>query len=117
MVVRSNGSTQNYPDTVSQPNDMSASNGTVVAIHNGAVVRVGANGLKTIATQRQLANLVPAATGGWPGVGIAINRHGTIYVNQDFLFGRRGCADIIVEIEPNGHMRALWHSALTRLCY
>ena len=96
---------------------MSASNGTVVAIHNGAVVRVGVNGLETIATRGQLANLVPGATGGWPGVGIAINRHGNIYVNQDFLFGRRGCADIIVEIDPNRHMRTLWHSALTRLCY
>ena len=117
MVVRSNGSTENYPDTTSQPNDMSASNGTVVAIHNGAIVRVGVNGLATIATQRQLANLVPGATGGWPGVGIAIDRHGTVYVDQDFLFDRRGCADVIFEIGPSGQVRNLWHSALTRSCY
>jgi hypothetical protein len=29
----------------------------------------------------------------------------------------RGCTDVIAEIRPNGHMRTLWHSALSRLCY
>ena len=115
MVVRCNGAIESYPNTTLQPNDMSASNGTVVAIHNGAVVRVGANGLETIATQRQLAKLASGAHIG--DGGIAVDRHGTIYIDQDFLVARRDCADVIVKIDPKGHMRALWHSALSRSCY
>jgi hypothetical protein len=96
---------------------MSASDGTVVAIHNGAIVAVKVNRLATIATRRQLTSLVPGATGGWPGVGIAIDRQRTVFVDQDYLFGRRGCADVIFEIEPSGPIRALWQSAVTRSCY
>lgn len=117
MVVRSNGSTKNYPDRGSQADDMSVSNGAVVAIHNGAIVRVGANGLHTIATQRQLIDLVPGATGGWPGVGIANDRQGNVYVDQDFLIARHSCADVIFEITSSGLRRSLWHSARTDSCY
>jgi len=102
MIVRSNGSTENYPDNGSQPNDMSASNGTVVAIHNGAGVRIGVNGLETIATQRQLADLVAGAALRMGDNGIAIDRHGHVYVNQDFSIDRRGCTDVIVEIDQTG---------------
>jgi hypothetical protein len=115
MVVRSNGSTENYPE-YGELDAMSASNGTVVAIRNGAIVRVGLNGLATIATQRQLANLVPGAL-GWPGVGIAIDREGTVYVDQDFIIGRHGCADVIFQIGPRGQIRKLWRSARTNSCY
>ena len=117
MILRSNGSIENYPDIGSQPNDMSASNGVVVAIHNGAVVRVGANGLETIATPRQLAKLVSGAALHMGDNGIAIDRHGNVYVDQDLPVVHRGCADVIVEIDPNRHMRTLWHSTLTRSCY
>lgn len=61
MVVQSNGTTADYPNFGSQPDLMSASNGIVVAIHNRAVVRVGTNGLETIATPRQIADLVSRA--------------------------------------------------------
>jgi hypothetical protein len=117
MVVRSNGSTKNYPDHGSQADDMSVSDGTVVAIHNGAIVRVGANGLRTIATQRQLLDLVPGATSGWPGVGIANDHEGNVYVDQDFLIGRHGCADVIFEIRSNGLPRSLWRSGRANSCY
>jgi hypothetical protein len=46
--------------------------------------------------------------------GIAIDHHGHVYVNQDFSVGRRGCSDVIAEIDPNGHLRTVWQSALTR---
>jgi hypothetical protein len=117
MVVRANGSTKNYPDHGSQQDDMSVSDGTVVAIHNGAIVRVGANGLRTIATQRQLIDLVPGATSGWPGVGIANDLQGNVYVDQDFLIARHGCADVIFEIKSSGLRRSLWRSARTNSCY
>ena len=117
MVVRSNGSAENYPDLGSQSDAMSASDGTVVAIHNHAIVRVGPNGLTTIATQRQLTNLVPGAKFAWPGVGIGIGREGTIYVDQDFIVARPGCADAIFEIEPGGQIRRLWRSGRTGSCY
>jgi hypothetical protein len=117
MVVRSNGTTKNYPDHGSQANEMSVSDGTVVAIHNGAVVRVGAHGLQTIATQRQLIKLVPGATLAWPGVGIAIDRHRNVYVDQDFLIARHGCVDAIFEIESSGPPRNLWRSTRTNSCY
>jgi hypothetical protein len=116
MVARTNGTTENFPDLGSQANDMSASNGTVVAIHNGAIVRVGVNGLATIATERQLTSLVPGGL-GWPGVGIAIDREGTVYVDRDFIVARPGCADVIFEIERSGRIRKLWRSARTNSCY
>jgi hypothetical protein len=117
MIVRSDGTSESYPDFGSQPNDMSASDGTVVAIHNGAVVRIEANRLETIATRRRLAALLPGATVRMGDNGIAIDRHGKVYVNQDFLVGRRGCVDMLAEIDPNAHLRTLWRSALTRSCY
>jgi len=117
MIVRANGSTRNYPDTSSQPDDMAASNGTVVAIHNGAVVRIGVNGLETIATQQQLTKLVSDAALRMGDNGIAIDRHRHVYVNEDYLLAHRGCTDVIIEIDPNGHMRTLWRSTLTRFCY
>jgi hypothetical protein len=117
MVVPSNGTTKNYPDDESEANPMASSDGTVVAIHNGAVVRVGVHGLHTIATQRQLTNLVPGATSGWPGVGIAIDRHRNVYVDQDFLIARHGCVDAIFEIESSGPPRNLWRSTRTTSCY
>lgn len=117
MVVRSNGTTRSYPNQGSQADDMSVSNGSVVAIHNGAIVRVGVDELTAIATPRQLMNLVRGATGWWPGVGIAIDRHGNVYVDQDYLFARHGCADVIFEIEPSGQRRMLWRSARTDSCY
>jgi NHL repeat len=117
MVVRSNGSTENYLDIGSQMNAMSSSNGTVVAIHNGAVVRVEVNALETLATPRQLSNLVPDASPGTGGGGIAIDRHGTVYVNQDFWLRHRGCADAIFEIHASGRIRLLWRSAPSRTCY
>ena len=115
MVVRSDGTTKNYPDRGSQSDAISASDGTVVAIHNGAIVRVEPNGLTTIATEHQLASLVPGGQ-GWPGVGIAIGRQGTIYVDQDFIVARH-CADVIFEIEPGGQIRRLWRSGRTHSCY
>lgn len=117
MVVRSNASPKNYPDHGSQADDMSVSDGTVVAIHNGAIVRVGANGLHTLATQRQLIDLVPGATSEWPGVGIANDREGTVYVDQDFLIARHGCADVIFAIKSNALPRILWRSVRTNSCY
>ena len=117
MIVRANGSTRNYPDTGSQPDDMAASNGTVVAIHNGAVVRIRANSLHAIATQRQLTKLVSGRALHMGDNGIAIDRYGRVYVNQDYLVAHRGCTDVITEIAPNRHMRTLWQSALTRSCY
>lgn len=117
MIVRANGSIENYPDAGSQPNDMSASSGTVVAIHNGAVVRIHAHGLETIATLRRLAELVSGNALRMGDNGIAIDRRGNVYVNQDFLVAHRGCTDVIVEIDPNGHMRMLWRSPATRSCY
>jgi hypothetical protein len=117
MVVRSNGTTKNYPDHGSQADDMSVSNGDVVAIHNGAIVRVGVDGLRAIASQRQLIRLVPGATGDWPGVGIAVDRRGNVYVDQDFLIARHGCADVIFEIASGGGRRSLWRSARTDSCY
>jgi len=117
MVVRSNGSTVNYPDIGSQPDDMAASNGTVVAIHNGAVVRIGVSGLETIATQQQLTKLVSSAALRMGDNGIAIDHHRHVYVNEDYLVRHRGCTDVIVEIDPSGHMRTLWHSAPSRSCY
>jgi hypothetical protein len=117
MIVRSNGGARNYPDKGSQPNEMATANGTVVAIHNGSVVRIGVDGLETIATQRQLAKMVSGAALRMGDNGIAIDRHGSVYVNEDFLVDRRGCTDVIVDIDPAGHMRKLWRSALTRSCY
>jgi hypothetical protein len=117
MVVRSNGSTENYPDHGSQLNNTSSSGGTVVAFHNGAVVRVEANGLKTIATARQLSNVVPGTVGAMGDNGIAIDRHGNIYVNPDFLFGRHGCTDVILEIHASGPVSMLWRSAPGGTCY
>ena len=116
MVVRSNGSIANYPDTVSQPNLMATSNGTVAAIHNRAVVRVGVNRLETIATPRQIIDLVPGAIGVMGDNGIAIDRHGIVYANQDFLVAHRGCTDVIFKIDPSGRIRTLWRSVFTRLC-
>jgi hypothetical protein len=117
MVVRSNGTAKNYLSLGSQADDMSVSNGDVVAIHNGAIVRVGVNGLSTIASQRQLTQLVPGATGDWPGVGIAIDRRGNVYVDQDFLIARHGCADVIFEIAAGAQPRRLWRSGRTDSCY
>lgn len=117
MVVRSNGSTVNYPDIGSQPDDMAASNGSVVAIHNGAAVRIRANGLEPIATQRQLAGLVSRGALRMGDNGIAIDHRGRVYVNQDFLVAHRGCTDVIAEIDPDGQMRTLWRSTATRSCY
>jgi hypothetical protein len=117
MVVRSNGTTKNYPNHGSEADDMSVSNRTVVAIHNGAIVRVEVNGLHTIASARQLIHLVPGATGDWPGVGIAIDRRGNVYVDQDYLIARHGCADVIFEIASGGQPRSLWRSARTDSCY
>lgn len=116
-IVRADGTTTNYPDTGSQPNDMAASNGTVVAIHNGTVVRIRADGLETIATRRRLARLVSPGALRMGDNGIAVDRRGKIYVDQDFSVGRRRCTDIIVEIDPNRRMRTLWRSAPTRSCY
>lgn len=117
MVVRSDGHTEDYPDTVSQPNDLAASNGTVVALHNGAVVRVGAGGLTTLATRQRLARLASLGALRMGDNGLAIDRRQHVYVNQDFLVAGRGCTDVIVEIDPNRHLRTLWHSPLTRSCY
>ncbi len=117
MVVRSNGSIENYPDNVSQPNDIAASNGTVVAIHNRAVVRVGVSGLHTIATPRQVADLIPGAIGVMGDNGVALDRHGNVYFNQDFLVAHRGCTDVIFKIDPSGRIRTLWRSGFTRFCY
>ena len=116
MVVRSNATTKNYPDHGSQANDISASNGTVVAIHNGAIVRVAVNGLTTIATPTQLINLVPGAEGSWPGDGIAVDPQGNVYVDQDYLIAHRGCADVIFKIGSSGQPRSLWRSAPTNSC-
>lgn len=117
MIVRSNGSIESYPDSGSQPNDMAASDGTVVAIHNGAVVRIGAHGLETIATQPRLARLASGTALRMGDNGIAIDRHGNVYVNQDFLVRGRGCVDVIAEIDPGKNLRTLWHSAPSRSCY
>lgn len=117
MVVRSNGSTRTYPDTGSQPNEMAASDGTVVALHNGAVVRIGTDGLTTIASQRELARLVSGAALPMGDNGIAIDRNHDVYVNQDFLVPGRGCTDALLEIGPNRHLRALWRSTPSRSCY
>lgn len=117
MVVRSNGTNRNYPETVSQPNDMTAANGTVVAIHNGAVVRIGADGLTTIATQRELAGLVSGTALRMGDNGLAVDGRQDVYVNQDFLVAGRGCSDAVVEIGPNRHLRTIWRSPVTRSCY
>jgi hypothetical protein len=107
MVFRSDGTSVNYPDFGSQPNVVSASNGRVAAIDNKAIVLVSANGLKTIATPRQAADLVPGAMFAMDDNGIAIDPHGNVYVNQDFLVGRRGCTDVIFEIHASGRIQAV----------
>lgn len=117
MVARSNGSTESYPDDISEPNFMSPDDGSVLALHNRAVVRVGADSLETLATPNQIANLVSRTALVMGDGGIAVDHRGDVYFDQDFLIRRSGCSSIIFEINSNGHMRKLWRSASMRSCY
>ena len=111
--MRPDGTIKSYPDVGSQTNPMASSDGVVVAFHNRAVARVQANGLHTIASPRQLLDMVPGATGSWSGDGIAIDRRGDVYIDQDFLIAHHGCAGAIFEsqIQAGDVEAALWRSA------
>jgi len=117
MVVRSNGSIRTYPDHASQADFMSTSNGTVVVSHNLAIVKITAAGSQTLATERQIAHLVPGAIGVMGEVDIAINRHGTVYAVESVLARPHGCTSMIVQVSPGTRVRALWRSAPNQTCF
>jgi hypothetical protein len=117
MVARSNGTTESYPDDVSEPNFMSSDGRSVLAIHNRAIVRLGADSLETLATQNQIANLVSRTALVMGDGGIAVDHLGDVYFDQDFLIPHSGCSSAIFEINWRGQMRKLWRSASMRSCY
>jgi hypothetical protein len=119
MVVQTNGRTANYPDRGSQAGYMAEANGSVVANYNLNVVRITANSMKTIATSRQIAHLVPRAIGimGGGGGDVAVSRNGTIYALDSVLTRPHGCTSVIAQIDPNRSIRAMWRSAPNQTCF
>jgi hypothetical protein len=117
MVVRSTGSTQSYPDDAAQTGSMSASHGTVVVSYDRAIVKVGADGLHTLATEQQITHLVPRAVGVMGEAGIAVSRQGVVYSIESVLVHRYGCISLIVRVSPTGAVRAVWRSGPNQACF
>jgi hypothetical protein len=117
MVVRSNGSIHTYPDYGSQADYMTPSNGAVFVSHNLTIVKITAAGIRTLATKRQIASLIPGAVGVMGEGDIAVNRHGTVYAVESVLARPHGCTSMIVKVSLNGPIRALWRSASNQTCF
>jgi hypothetical protein len=117
MVVRSDGSSKSYPNEGSQANEMSVSDGTVVASHNGAIVKVGVDRLQTLATERQIESLIPGTIDVMGDGGIAVDHHGVVYSIESLLTRPHGCTSVIVRISPKSRIRALWRSAPNQICF
>jgi glucose/arabinose dehydrogenase len=117
MVVRLNRSIRTYPEGGSQTNFMTETNGSVVVNYNLAVVRVTATGMRTLATARQIAKLVPNAIGVMGGGDVAASPHGTVYAVESVLARPHGCTTVIAQINPDGTLSALWRSAPNQTCF
>jgi hypothetical protein len=119
MVVRFDGRIHTYRDVGSQAGYMTEAAGSVVANYNRAIVRITASGIQTLATQRQIAGLVPGAIGvmGGGGGDVAVSRTGTVYAVESVLAHPHGCTSVIAQITPRGTVSAAWLSAQNQTCF
>lgn len=80
--------------------------GGVLAMNNQLVQRITSRGLHTLL---DLSHTHPAGISGFLPNGIAAAPNGAIYLDT-YAGNGFATATALVEIEPNGHLRVLWHS-------